>query len=123
MTESATLPSNNEAWGFYGTVRHHADPAAAWPLAMAAIGEATGCPDFAVRDFLDSRQGRHFADDVADRLCQGSTLPQAIAAAIKRWMTWTIDRRTWRESGIPRGLPYLTAFVTHHEILVEATAE
>ena len=41
MTGSATLPSNNEAWGFYGTIRHHADPAAAWPLAMQAIGEAT----------------------------------------------------------------------------------
>ena len=38
MTESATLPSNNEAWGFYGTIRHHADSAAAWPLSPWAAG-------------------------------------------------------------------------------------
>jgi hypothetical protein len=123
MTESATLPSNNEAWGFYGTIRHHADPAEAWPIAMRAISQATGCSENGVREFLDSRQGRHFADDVSDNLFKGRPLQQAIAAAVERWMTWTIDRRTSRETGIPRGLPYLTGFVTHHEILAEATAE
>ena len=35
-------------------------------------------------------------------------------------MDWTISRRTGRETGIPRGLPYLTGFVTHCEIEVEA---
>jgi hypothetical protein len=123
MTGSTTPPSNNEAWGFYSTIRHHADPAAAWPLAMRAIGEATGCLEVGVRDFLDSKHGRHFADDVADGLCQGRTLLQAIAAAVDRWMTWTIDRRTARETGIPRGLPYLVGFVTDCEIMAEATAE
>ena len=116
---STTLQTANEAWGFFGTIRHHADPAEAWPLAMSAIAAATRCPDAAVRDFLDSRHGRHFADDVANGLVAGLTLQGAIDAAVERWMGWTIGRRTERETGIPRGLPYLTGFVTLCEIEAE----
>lgn len=115
---NATLPTKNSEWGFWGTMREHAE--AAWPLAMTAIAEATRCPDTAVRDFLDSRYGRHFADDVANGLFHGLELTNAIDAAVTRWMGWTINRATSRETGIPRGLPYLTGFVTHHEILAES---
>lgn len=116
------LPSNNEAWGFWGTIRHHADPAEAWPIAFQAIAETTGCSETGVRDFLDSRHGRHFADDVASGLFKGFVLEGAIDAAIDRWMNWTIGRRTSRETGIPRGLPYLVGFVTDCEIMAEANA-
>ncbi|MGE5536055.1 MAG: hypothetical protein ACM3W7_11130 [Acidobacteriota bacterium] len=116
------LPTNNEAWGFWGTIRHHADPAEAWPAAFSAIAASTGCADEGVREFLDSRHGRHFADDVANGLLEGRSLADAIDAAIERWMTWTIDRRTSRETGIPRGLPYLVGFVTDCEIMAEADA-
>lgn len=116
------LPSNNEAWGFFGTIRHHADPVEAWPLAMRAIAEATGCSEIGVRDFLDCRHGRHFADDVANGLFEGRGLADAIDAAVDRWMNWTIDRRTSRETGIPRGLPYLVGLVTDWEIVAEASA-
>lgn len=121
MANTKTLPTNNESWGFYGSIRHHADSAEAWPIAMDAIEEATGCADYAVRDFLDSRHGRHFADDVANGLAEGLALRSAIDVAIERWMNWTIDRRTSRETGIPRGLPYLLGFVTDCEIMAEAT--
>ncbi len=114
------LPTRNTEWGFYGTIGHHADAENAWPLAMTAIATATGCPDTAVQDFLDSRHGRHFADDVANGLVSGLTIAPAIDAAIQRWMGWTITKRTEREMGIPRGLPYLTGFVTHCEIEAEA---
>jgi hypothetical protein len=116
------LPTNNTAWGFWGTITHHADPAAGWPIAMQAIVSSSGCTDFAVRDFLDSRHGRYFANDVANGLFEGRTLPTAISAAVDRWMTWTIGRRLSRETGIPRGLPYLVGFVTDCEIMAEATA-
>jgi hypothetical protein len=116
------LPSNNEAWGFWGTICHHADPAKSWQIAMRAVCEATGCPDHAVRDFLDGRHGRHFADDVTNGLFDGLVLQVAIDAAVERWMTWTIGRQLSRETGIPRGLPYLTGWVTHFEILAEAAA-
>jgi hypothetical protein len=113
------MQTNNEAWGFYGTIRHHADPAQAWPLAMRAIGEAAGCTDEAVRDFLDSRYGRHFADDVANGVFDGLEMEAAIDAAIGRWMGWTTDGCMESELGIPRGLPYLTGLVTHYEIMAE----
>jgi hypothetical protein len=124
-TETAmnkVLPTANETWGFWGTIRNDADPAEAWSMAFRAIADATGCCGIGVRDFLDSRYGRHFADDVANRLFEGLPLPRAIGAEVNRWMNWTIDRRTSREIGIPSGLPYLTGFVTHFEILAETAA-
>ncbi len=114
------LPTANPNWGFFGTIRHHAQQEEAWALATKTVRTATGCPDWAVRDFLDSRHGRHFADDVANGLSAGQALEAAIEAAVARWMAWRIDRRTSRETGIPHGLPYLTGFVTHFEIMAEA---
>jgi hypothetical protein len=38
---------------------------------MQAIMAATGCSADAVRDFLDSRHGRHFADDVGNGVFEG----------------------------------------------------
>jgi hypothetical protein len=37
-------------------------------------------------------------------------------------MGWTIDRRTSKDYGIPRGMPYLIGFVIHCEIGEEAMA-
>lgn len=110
------LPSHNAAFGFYGTIGHHADADEVWALAFTGVRLATGCADKAVRDFLDSRHGRHFADDVANGLTSGMPLAASVSAAITRWMGWRIGRRTERETGIPRGLPYLTGFVTLMEI-------
>ena len=109
------MQTNNTDWGFYGTIRHHAEPAEAWSLAMEAIRLTTGCPEAAVRDFLDSRHGRHFADDVANGLFDGLDIKPAIDAAVWRWMGWRIDRRIERQHGVPRGLPYLMGLVTFHE--------
>jgi hypothetical protein len=105
--------------GFFGTIRHHAEPEEAWPRAMKAITAATGCPPDAVRDFLDSRHGRHFADDVANGLFKGLKLDAAIDAAVERWMGWAIGRRTSWSTGIPPGLPYLTGFVNACEIALD----
>jgi hypothetical protein len=43
-----------------------------------------------VRVFLDSRLGRHFADEVANGLWKGEALESAIEGAITRWMGWRI---------------------------------
>lgn len=115
--------TKNPAWGFYGTIRHHADSDQAWPIAIEAVGEATGCAAATVRDFLDSRHGRHFADDVAYGLADGLPLPVAIEAAVDRWMEWRIGRRMARETGIPRGLPYLTGFAMACEVEAEMMSD
>ena len=88
-------------------------------LAMAAIMAATSCSENAVRDFLDSRHGRHFADDVGNGVIDGLALPAAIAAAVERWMSWSVDRGMAAQTGIPQGLPYLLGLVGEREIEAE----
>jgi hypothetical protein len=118
-----TIPATrNSGWGFFGTIRNDTDPERAWNIALPAIANATGCAETAVRDFLDSRYGRHFADEVANGLFRGLSLDAAIDAAIARWMGRRIGRRTARETGIPHDLPYLTGFVAHAEIEAEMVA-
>ena len=110
MSNTNNIPtSTNHSRGFYGCLQEQA--AAAWPLAMAAIAEATGEPLESVRAFLDSAQGRHFGDEVHNGLFRGLDLVAAIDAATRQWMTWTIDRQISKDYGIPKGLPYLTGFV------------
>jgi hypothetical protein len=119
------LPSANEACGFFGTMQHGgADPMQSWNAASAMIAAATEASPEGVRDFLDSRHGRHFANDVLSRLAEVGPhrLEEAIEATVARWRTWRIDRRTSFDEGIPRGLPYLTGWVGHFEILGETRA-
>lgn len=118
MTNSP-LSTCNQAWGFYGSTAGFTDADAAWATAFPAIAKATGATAEGVRDFLDSRHGRHFADDVHNGIYAGLALEAAIDAAITRWMGWTISRNTSRETGIPKGLPYLTGFVSHFAIEAE----
>jgi hypothetical protein len=119
------LPTRNEPWGFFGTMQlAGADPVQSWTAASAMIAAETEASAEGVRDFLDSRYGRHFADDVMSELAKAGPgkLEEAIEAAIARWQGWRIGRRTSRDEGIPAGLPYLTGWVTHFQILDERTA-
>ena len=120
-----TLPTRNEAWGYFGTMRMAgADPVLAWNAASAMIAAETNASPEAVREFLDSRHGRHFAEDVRNKLAEAGPAMhgEAIEASIAHWQGWRIGRATSRETGIPRGLPYLTGFVAHFEIMEEAVA-
>ena len=106
--------------GFYGTIDHHGDADVAWLIAMNSISDATGCADDEVRAFLDSRHGRHFAEDIANGLAAGKTIADAIEASTTRWMGWCIGAQAARETGIPHGLPYLTGFVINEGIAADA---
>ena len=122
MHSNTHIPATqNAAWGFWNTMQAHAN--AAWPLAIVAITEATDESFDAVRAFLDSRDGRHFADEVRNRLHAGDGLDAAIRFATARWMHWTINRRTSRDYDIPRGLPYLLGLTIHYGIAENATAD
>ncbi len=120
MTTQMPATSNPD-WGFFGGLRDQAE--VAWPIAMAEISNATGQPLESAQAFLDSRYGRHFADDVHNGLYAGATLKAAIEQATQQWMGWTIGRQASKDYGIPRGMPYLIGFVIHCEIVEEATAE
>jgi hypothetical protein len=126
MTDTILI-SRNEGYGFFGTMRHWATPEDAWNIALAAVAEATGCAFHEVRDFLDSRYGRHFADEVIGKLSTNRgpvaprpTLQVAIDLAVKQWSAWQISKPTSRATGIPMGSDYLTGFVIHAAITTEA---
>jgi hypothetical protein len=120
------LPSRNESHGFFGTITlcplRERCTAEVWALAFTQIAEAVraqGEEDrLGIRDFLDSRMGRHFADDVASALNCGVPSSEAgIAAAIRKWQGWRISRATEHEDGIPAGLPYLTGWVQYYTVM------
>lgn len=118
MNSNTTPTTQNEAWGFWGTMGGHA--CVAWSIAMTQIADVTGESLESVRAFLDSKQGRHFADAVQDGLASHLTMEAAVAQAIAKWMDWKIGRITSRETGIPRGLPYLTGFVIQAQIIEDS---
>jgi hypothetical protein len=89
---------------------------------MDGISKVTGNSAAAVRDFLDSRYGRHFGDEVASALAGGQDLRTAIDTAVTRWMGRAIDEPLEHELGIPQGLPYLTGLVCMHEALLQSSA-
>lgn len=122
MTSTATiLETRNPHWGFFGTIsRAGENPTDAWAIAFAGILDATLGSEEGVRDFLDSRQGRHFADEVASQRAAGLDLAAAISAAIDRHQSWKIGDRASSEYGIPARLPYLTGWVAYFEIEADA---
>ena len=128
MTNHPILPSRNEDFGFFGTITicplRDRRSAEVWTLASRMIAEAIHANSedemIGIRDFLDSRMGRHFADDVVGNMTGCNIGPEpAIASAIRRWQDWRISRKTERDEGIPEGLPYLTGWVQHFAIAAE----
>ena len=125
MTTHAILPSRNEGFGFFATLTSCAErdrrSTEVWTLASALIAEALRADSedemIGIRDFLDSRMGRQFADDVVGNMMGCNIeLEAAIASAIRRWQGWRISRQTERYEGIPAGLPYLTGWVQHFAV-------
>jgi hypothetical protein len=125
MSRPDILPSRNEDYGFFRTLTvcpgRDRRSTEVWTLASLLIAEAIHADSedemIGIRDFLDSRIGRHFADDVVGNMTGCNIgLEPAIAAAIRRWQGWRIDRATERSKGIPAGLPYLTGWVQHFTV-------
>ncbi len=73
-----------------------------------------------MRDFLDSRMGRHFANEVVDRMASGTPAEQALEETIAEWRRQRISRAIERHQGIPAGLPALVGWVQHFAICAEA---
>ena len=125
MTDPAILPSQNEDHGFFQILTNcplrDRRSAEVWALASTMIAAAIRADSederIGIRDFLDSRMGRHFADEVVGNMV-GCNIDceAAITSAIRRWQDWCISRQTEREEGIPAGLPYLTGWVQHFAV-------
>ena len=108
MTNLAIPTTENPEWGFFGTMTRQAPASpteAAWNAALTAIVAATACTPDEARVFLDSRYGRHFADDVSGYLLANQTIRAAIQSAVTRWMGWTITRATTPRRGSQAACP------------------
>lgn len=125
MTAQSILVSRNEDYGFFRTMTvcplRDRRSAEVWALASTMIAKAIRAASedemIGIRDFLDSRMGRHFADDLVGNMIGCNTgLEPAITSTIRRWQDWRISRKTEREEGIPAGLPYLTGWVQHFAV-------
>jgi hypothetical protein len=125
MTTHPILPSRNEDFGFFRalTVCPQRDRRSTevWMLASRMITQAIRADSedemIGICDFLDSRMGRQFADDVVGNMTGCNIgLEPAIASAIRRWQDWRISRQTERCDGIPAGLPYLTGWIQHFAV-------
>ena len=125
MSTHPMLPSRNEDFGFFRSLtvcpQRDRRSAEVWALASTLIAAAIRADSedemIGIRDFLDSRMGRHFADDVVGNMTGCNIeLEPAIASAIRRWQDWRISRQIERDEGIPSGLPYLTGWVQHFAI-------
>jgi len=112
MMTGTILKTENEDWGFWGTMCTAGyDSRIAWPIAFEQVMRATDGSPEAVRDWLDSSSGRHFADEVTNHLVAGLTMAEAIERAVGVWMTWKVGRRAPQELAPARGMPLLWAEV------------
>lgn len=120
------IPTRNEGWGFFATLATAGlDAAAGWEVAMQRLADLTEgfSTDEACRDFLDSRMGRHLADEVVDNhRIRRMPLEEAIGTAILAQNRHAISRRESATYGIPAGLPFITGWVQHFEIELEMRA-
>ena len=131
MTTPPILPSRNTGYGLSGTIT--ATPLrdrtsdAFWTLAFGRIVAGADCRGEiereGVRDFLDSRMGRHFADEVVDRMARGTPAERALDETVADWCRQRISRATERHEGIPAGLPALVGWVQHFAICAEAEGD
>jgi hypothetical protein len=127
MTTHPILPTRNTDYGFYGTITtttlRDRTSDAVWRLAFGRVAAAADCRGEVelegVRDFLDSRLGRHFADEVVERMARGVPAEQALDETIADWCRQRISRATERDEGIPPGLPALVGWVQHFAIQAE----
>ena len=101
--------SRNTGAGFYGTMGANAE--AAWPIAIEAISKATGRKGSEIRDFLDSKHGRIFADELSDRLYGGMELAEPIDHTVARWMSRKTSHDFARAYRVRLGIPMLIAFI------------
>jgi len=125
MTTPAVLPSRNPDHGFFGTLttcpERDRRSVEVWVLASTLIAKTIRATTeeemIGIRDFLDSRMGRHFADDVVGNMvgCKIDS-ETAIGSTIRTWQDWRISRQLERDEGIPEGMPYLTGWVQHFAV-------
>jgi hypothetical protein len=89
---------------------------ATWLVTVRVVACGT---DWHERASLDKNENTSDDDQACNFLGGGGVLRWLG----QRWMGWTIGRQTNKQCGTPKGLPCLTGFVIHCEIVEEAMAD
>lgn len=117
MDIDTTPTSCNYSWGFWGTIAMAGyDPASAWAAALPCLHDATDHDPYAIRDWLDSRAGRHFADQVVGSLTLGTELHDAIERAVAQRMAQYVTDTAPPELAPAIGMPTLWAEIALAEM-------
>ncbi len=99
---------------FWDTIEEsgRVDVNTAWTLTFRALLTATGYSSEGVRDFLDSRFGVCFADDIDNGLKAGEALETAIEAAVNLWKARRVSRTECERHDITEGTDELTGYIS-----------
>lgn len=91
-----TPTTRNEDYGFFGTIALDLGSDFAedfWEAAVETVAERSGVQNLeVVRDYLDSRAGRHLADLVISRYTSGFSMRMAVTWAVNREAEQTVHR-------------------------------
>jgi len=110
--QGQVLPTENESWGFYGTLSQSMPDTVQmndiWVAAFKAFLEVyPGIDSKVVREFLDSKGGRHFADSIMDSaVAKGdpSKVGKAVKAALRGGEGAWVAKELARMAGTPMGV-------------------
>jgi len=92
MKNFKALPTNNTEWGFWGTSIHNDyDAELTWDVTSCFLAEHFELNPEQTRDVLDSRFGRHLADDLS--FIKNSPLT---TESINKHLTSRINDKGWR---------------------------
>lgn len=89
------IPPTEDCWGFYGTIQSNEslgdkDASQAWAEAFRILRSAPWKPsDIAIRNFLRSRWGRHFANAVS--VYEGALEERIAKASQESWLASCMD--------------------------------
>lgn len=116
-----TVKTTNEHYGFYGTINlyNNTMAEAAWNTAISQLEAATGHYREDIGAWLDTRIGRHFADQVTSQIKMGADMETAIAATIEKWNKFKQNRHH-RSNGTPASATYLQADIAMVSMDLEA---
>ena len=110
------LRTQNESWGFYGTMSSTGKSEESWNLAFNLLLKATKVNANCVRLFLDGTQGRHFADEVKEHLSKGVDLKTSIQTVIAKWKIWKVPKGIQKRYNIKSTYNYIETFALAYAI-------
>lgn len=126
-----TLPTQNKQWGFWGTAKNYLDDKskmqALWEEAFTIIQKNAGFTPLETVALLDSRWGRHIADEHAQEIsaeCFGKTFKRKMTKErLYKSYNYYVDPNAYRMVDVNKNAMFckeLTALSKKYGIVIQA---